>query len=456
MRLLCAALCLILAVAALPAQADEPVQPGNAAVHYWCAVAVMKRPANDQEEKVLDYIEEWSFLPPKVFIERDDAVYFLKEDLERGGTMDIIHVGAECPLCDFDTDGLMAEGWLPPVGLLRHVGQRGCAAVSVLEGQGDMLRAAQLHADLLQFSAHLCQCPQMLYALSGTAVLRGSLEQMEALLALKPGPDVLRALMDRFNRIPPNPLSFTRCWLYLAKFQPSQLKKETHLTDKDLDETLESLKENDWNTLRTYGPFGPEWKTIALTLRSKKLEERQALVESWATQLGQELNAVAKAGEAPLAESEPRVRLQVERMRRLAMPADAKSMPRNPFLAMWTELPIVNYATCARYNATLEMGRILCAAALFEAETGGYPTSLDALAKYFPAGLPKDPYTGRDFLYSLEEGLPCVKAQPSASLRQELQAWDCRMSMAQILTTQAERLERYRKEVQSPAPGAHD
>ena len=61
MRLQRAILWLALAaMAALPAQADEPAQPGNAAIHYWCAAAEMKRPANDQEEKILDYIEEWN------------------------------------------------------------------------------------------------------------------------------------------------------------------------------------------------------------------------------------------------------------------------------------------------------------------------------------------------------------------------------------------------------------
>jgi len=177
------------------------------------------------------------------------------------------------------------------------------------------------------------------------------------------------------------------------------------------------------------------------------------MAEDWARQVGEELSAVAKAGEGPLTEAEPRVRAQVARMERLAKSPDGKSTPANPSLALWVPLLLNCYARFARSNATLEMSRLICAAALFEAENGQYATSLDALARYFPAGLPKDPFSGKDFLYTLEEGLPCVTAQPSASLREELKSWDCRISMAEALKTQAALLERYRKESQSPASG---
>jgi hypothetical protein len=456
MRLHWATLMIIAAATALSARAEEPAQPGNAAVHYWCAAAVMNRPANEQEQKVLDYIEEWSFLPPKVFIERRDAFYFLQEDLKPGGTMDMLHVGAECSFCDFDTAALICQGWQQNDHLLRDLARRGWGAVTVLEGQGDLIRAAQLHADLLQFSAHLCQCPELTGALNGGAILTASLDKMGAFLSLKPGTEALRGLRDRFNRIPPNPMSFSRCWTYEARFQPPLLKKAVRLTDSDLDEALRSHDEkNDLVEWQASSVFGPEWKSVIQMLRSKKLEERQALVEGWAKQLGEELDAFAKAGDAPPTEAERRIRAQVEHMCRLAKAAEGNSAPENPTLAPWTGLIMGLYPTFVRHNASLEMGRILCAAALFEAESGQYPASLDALAKYFPAGVPKDPFTGQDFLYALEEGFPCVTAQPSASLRKELKPRQYTIRMAQMLKQQAERLERYRKGAQSPPSADH-
>lgn len=448
MRVPMAVLWLIMATATYSASAKEPAQSSNAAVHYWCAAAVMRRPENAREQKTLDYIEDWSLLPPEVFIERRDAVDFLRADLVRGGTMDMLHLGAECPLCDFDTDRQTAEGWLPHDELFRILARRGWAEVCALEGQGEFLRAAQLHADLLQFSAHLCQSPELGTSLVGAAVMSASLGQMEAFLALKPGPEALRALMDRLNRIRPNPMSFSRCWSYSAKFRPMLLTKELRLTDEDLDQALRwDDKRKDLKPPLLFFLM-PEWKTTLQFVRSKTPEERRALVEGWAKQVGEELNAVAKAGEGPPAEAEPRIQAEVERMKQLAKPADSGA--GNPFLASQAGLPVNVYAHFARINATLEMGRIICAAALFKAENGRYPTSLDALAKYFPAGLPKDPFTAKEFLYALEEGLPCVTAQPSTSLRGELKNWDCRMSLADTLKRQGECLERYRKKAQNP------
>jgi len=264
----------------------------------------------------------------------------------------------------------------------------------------------------------------------------------------------LRALMGRLNRIPPNPLSFspTRLVKYLPALTAFGNKDLRLVTDEDLDDALNAIqKQRKQATL-----LRPHLENVLQILRSQKPENRAGLVDRWIKQIEDELNALAKTSSGPITESEPRVRAWTERLMQLAKPDDKQGWPGNPLLPEETETEVADYRNCAIANARLEMGRILCAAALFEAETGKYPASLDALAKYFPAGLPKDPFTGNDFLYSLDEGLPCVTAQPSASLRQEMPSWYCRMSLAQILTDQAKRVERYRKELQTPASGAHD
>jgi hypothetical protein len=238
---------------------------------------------------------------------------------------------------------------------------------------------------------------------------------------------------------------------YAAKFEPALLKKVLLLSDKDLDQVLAATEEGQFQDC-----FGPAWENVWLMLRSKTPEERQGLLEGWTTQLGDELNAVARACDGPPYQSEPLIRAEVERMRRLCIPADAQDFSGNPFLTLWPEVVIHAYAVFAFENGRLEMARILCAAALFEARKGEYPASLNALSTYFPAGFPKDPFTGKDFLYALEEQLPTVTAQPTASLLEELSASDCRMSMALTLKIQASYLEHYRNEVQSPAPDAHN
>ena len=439
----------LVAMAALPAQAEEAARTGNAAIHYWCAAAEMKRPTNDQEEKVLDYIKKWSRMPPKAFIERGDAVRFLKEDLEAGGAMDMLHVGAECPQCDFDTtDPVMGGQQLRHVALLLELAHRAWAAAALLEGQGDSLRAAQVQADVIQFSVHLSQCPS--YADYGSAMLSDSLMHMEEFVSRKPGPEALHALMDRLSRIPPNPLSFSRWLNDTAEYGPAVMFKDLRLTDKDLDEKISLIEKN----AERFAIASPHFKTIVQMLRSKKPRDRAGLLDGWRKQVEDELRALAKAGDGPLTESEPRVQAWQQRIQRLAKPAEGQSPAENPLLLEWPDLVMSHYWVFASTNARQGMIRIFCAAMLCEAETGQYPASLEALARYFPAGLPKDPFTGKDFLYALEEGLPCVTAQPSAWSRAEApDSSDWGMGMARILSRLAER---YRKRLQSPASDAHN
>ena len=61
------------------------------------------------------------------------------------------------------------------------------------------------------------------------------------------------------------------------------------------------------------------------------------------------------------------------------------------------------------------MLRIMVAAVMHKAEKGAYPDTLEKLAGYFPAGAPKDPFTGKDFLYRLKDGLPAIECNPPES-----------------------------------------
>jgi hypothetical protein len=44
---------------------------------------------------------------------------------------------------------------------------------------------------------------------------------------------------------------------------------------------------------------------------------------------------------------------------------------------------------------------------------------LEKLAGRFPKGLPKDPFSGKDFIYHLKEGLPAVECSAPEPVRAE-------------------------------------
>jgi len=441
--------------AALPAQADEPARIGNAAIHYWCAAAFMKRATNDQEEKLLDYIEQWNGLPPKVFLENRDAMNFLEQELWRGEAMDMLHIGAACTQCDFDvaaTDGMA----IPEMKPLRDLGRRACAVATMLEAQEQLEHAAQVRADALQFSLHLCQCNALLCAYGGAAALQGSLGGMNDFMARKPGKEPIRVLMVRLITMPSRPLSFSACMADEAKREPLILKLEKRFTDADLDEALQVTDSEPLGRALLFKflpELGANRKTLIAQLRDFKPDERAVAYGKWADQVGEELSELAKAGEGSFAETRPRVKARIEHMKALAKPATGRTYPENPLMGTFVYAES-SYAGFTVGNTRLAMSKILVAAALYEAETGEYPTALEALHSYFPQGLPKDPFTESDFEYKLEEGLPVVAAHPPEDVRPEFR-WNFRISMADIIKTQAKRVELYRKDAQSPLPDAH-
>ncbi len=437
---------------ALPTWAQEPTCTGNAAVHYWCAAAVMTRPADEKEEKVLDDIEARTFLAPKLFIENHDDVTFLEQDLRPGAAMDMLHIGAACTQCDFDV-AAMDGGAIPPMKMLRALGKRAWAMATMLEGQGQLERAAQVHADAVQFSVHLCQCPDVMYALTGTAVMQGSLAGMNEFLARKPGKAPIRALMLRLITMPSRPISFSACMADEGKTVPLMLKREARLSDADLDRSLQAMDNDFFGRFEILAKMGVNYKTLFGQLRSLKPDERATAYGKWADQVGNELSELAKAGEGSFAEARPRVMARIEHMEKLGKPAKGQTYPENPLLGEFLSAgnPHEMFAVS---NARLAMSKLMVAAALHEAETGQYPTSLETLRGYFPQGLPKDPFTESDFDYKIEEGSPVVSAHPPDDVRQG-RIWDFRISLAGILKKQAESLERYRKETSSSPADTH-
>jgi hypothetical protein len=62
----------------------------------------------------------------------------------------------------------------------------------------------------------------------------------------------------------------------------------------------------------------------------------------------------------------------------------------------------------SRAQARLGALKILAAAYAHKAKEGTPPKNLDALKTAFPEGLPKDPFTGKDFSYQIKDGRPTI------------------------------------------------
>lgn len=103
----------------------------------------------------------------------------------------------------------------------------------------------------------------------------------------------------------------------------------------------------------------------------------------------------------------------------------------------------------AKADAWLGMHRIACAAVLYKEDKGKFPETLNTLKPYFKEGLPKDPFTGKDYVYSLKDGLPCIECVPPDEMKKEAeQAGVPRSSIdfSARLKEDAEALKKFREE----------
>jgi ElaB/YqjD/DUF883 family membrane-anchored ribosome-binding protein len=160
-----------------------------------------------------------------------------------------------------------------------------------------------------------------------------------------------------------------------------------------------------WNQLAAAG--GGETPAPA-ALKAMDEQKRDEMLKKWIEDYRQKVDRLADAMEKRYAEARERIEQINREVEAEAKLAAAQPETANPLVAL--AMPGVTriYAQCAMGQAQADMARIACAACLFKARSGAYPPGLKGLNELFPAGLPKDPFTGRDYAYRLDNGLPYV------------------------------------------------
>jgi hypothetical protein len=423
------------------ASADEkPPRAGNAAVHYWAAAAMMRQPENDREEELRDYIETWQGLPPEVFAKNAEAMSFLDKDLAPKRAFDMLHLGASRKACDFDV--APGDPDFINLGILRSLARRALAASELLESKQDNVGAARIIADSIELGKDLGQCPKPVYAMSGWAILASGLGEAREFMTRNPGVEPLRLLMDSLEQIESRPFAFPPMIEYYAAETTTALANVS-LSDEELDEALEYLKNGIGSeVLREFGLF-PQESSIRY-LRNLGPEERERVLRHWVEQMTTELRGLAEDGEGSFIESHPRVVARGKRMAEMGTPPSPKEIAENPLMHSVSFMSNL-HGQAAFNNALLAMHKVLCASALFEAETGEYPDSMEPLRKYFPSGFPTDPFTDEELVYSLEDGMPAIECRPPEDLGEGVVS-RARISLSEALRKQAEFVERYRQQ----------
>lgn len=370
-----------------------PPRSDNAAINYLLAVALFQQNETPDSAAVQKRIHEeiWK-LPPKALSECPDVLAVLEGDMPEVGPLMALHEGAEKPRCAFDVDWQAGPGaYLQHLSLMRQLGRRSLAVAKCVEFEGDPVRAAGIHGDVARMGAHVAEEPLIISGLVGAAVLNMAASEAEGLLARDPGSEAVEKLLSILQTVPDRPFPVDIYFRSEAEIFGGWYERNLETAAKDIAGMAD----------------GPDAAPVLKRISASKPEDLLA----WIRGYREFMDRLAEAARGPYWESAPRAS---ELMTKLGGDA-AKD---NPLLA--TLVP--SLSKCQEQFATAEarlgMIRLLCAAQLHKEKTGNYPAALDELSPYFPDGkLPKDPFTGRAFLYTLVEGLPRIECQPPEELK---------------------------------------
>ena len=361
---------------------ELPARPDNAALNYLLALSLLAQP-EEIEARYLIEDKVWQ-LPPEALQAIPEAAKFLERDLRKAGPLWAVHEGAQKKRCAFDVDWEAGpEALLPHLAQMRHLARRCVAAAKCAEFKGDRVRAAEIYADVMQMGAHLGEDPILISALVGVAVQSMAVSGIEGLLAREPGPQATQKLLSGLARVAPQPFRTDVCFrseaaIYGGWFLRNLLKAteevRIHIRD-DPNATPEQLA---------------------------RLKAEH--VQAWVREYQDVMKRLAEAARGPYHESAPRLNEEKKRLEK--MTAEIRRDPTKGNLLIPMLVPALwrCHEQFATAEARLGMIQLACAVALYKHQEGKYPAELDALRKHLLSGIPKDPFTGESFLYTLRAG----------------------------------------------------
>lgn len=379
------AICLALAFS-IPAFCQDqavPVAPEeNAAFDYLFALAAQPLPRDVKRleaEHLMNQVKTPK-LPLRVL---DDIPELLAASKDIDYTLGSIHAGAAKPKCQFVTDWSKGPATLLPHLVGMRALSRRCFFVALArEHEGNKTAAAEMYADLLAMGNHHGHEPDIVAALVGMSIQSIAVDGAEGLLARAPGMQPAEVIEDRLDHMPS----------WSARIATASLRDAEH-----------------WTQWVRQNPDG------AFVLAELKLdgppEARAAFAEAAADAYLDQANRWAKLVAQPywqvkdaLDAEEARVKSLIEQFKaepdKFASYGLLKSLPSGTILAK----------RAAEADARIGMIHLACIATICQAEKGAYPADIQTMKRFWPAELPKDPFTGKDFLYSLKDGVPVIAA----------------------------------------------
>lgn len=278
----------------------------------------------------------------------------------------------------------------------------------MLEADGRFADAARAHADAIRIGFQQAKVPDAMVNLFGVKMLRGGVNGLIDMLAREPGKDTVQEVIKILDALPPSPFHFAEAYewdrVLMAGYVWSSLKIIADAGDRTgLRDTINEAVQ------------GMDIPKAAVKAADGDLKAMREVILTAAGEESRMRKEVIAAARKPLPEALPlleKIEKGLEREKGDLRKAIARD-PSGYFALLAREnlsSPKSLLVTYAKVEAMIGALKILAAASLVKAKTGSYPASLSATARDSGIALPKDPFSGRSFVYRLEGGMPLVES----------------------------------------------
>lgn len=375
-----------------PAQDDKTPKTvdlmQNAALYYWKAAGIMQEAVTPEDFALMPFLEkEVDQLPPRIFMSRPDALKWLLNERPMINALDL---GARRSACAFP---IFVEGEagldLSHLPKMRAMARRALSVAKAFAYADNAEGAAIVYADLLRLVQHMDQDECVTSGLAAADILQKVLEQMQGFLARGQRTQTL-SVLARFFASSPDTL-----------FHPGDYLR------------FEARRYGDWllaysdraeeRLNRLYG--NASYKPGVEILLSLNPAEREGRLRDWVSDYRHRINAIAEALDQPYASGITQIR-ELDRQK-TAMRAGS-TPDANPLVPLLVPTANSLYQRFLLAEAQFDAADVLCAAALFRAETGAWPVGLPDIRSLTQRVFPRDPFSGDELFYKLASDLPTV------------------------------------------------
>ncbi len=291
---------------------------------------------------------------------------------------------------------------MPHLAQLRDLARKATCYGKLLEHEKKPREAARVYLDVIRMGIHLDQECTMIHTLSGMGCTGIVAPAIEGLLLRGVDAGTARLLLDGLRTLPRPAFNAARALETERVWYVGWVRRMLLADVTEVGTSLDALEKLDKMLLGDGLGEHEDW-----IIPEDPKEIRRLLREAFGIHDGH-MKLLVAAMRLPYHEGRARVERLAATQKsywkgEIAVGHFAAVMPSVISGALSTV-----YKRVARCEAHLRGLQVLAAAALAKAETGKYPGSIGDLAKHFPLGVPRDPFTGGNFSYWLPEGLPAV------------------------------------------------